>query len=102
MSGRDGGPAAMECRPAPLSAVSGAPNPVPRGVIGAANVGWPGPSSASLALFECRPLHIGGQKVYQMYGVQPYHLLICDALGLNYAWYEAPTAHKNVKQTHTP
>ena len=62
MSGRDGGPAAMECRPAPLSAVSGAPNPVPRGVIGAANVGWPGPSSASLALFECRPLHLEGTK----------------------------------------
>jgi transposase len=47
-------------------------------------------------------LQIGGQKVYQMYGVQPYHLLICDALGLNYVWYEAPTAHKNVKRTHSP
>jgi len=47
-------------------------------------------------------LQIGGQKVYHMYGLQPYHWLICDALGLNYAWYEAPTAHKNVKRTHTP
>jgi transposase len=47
-------------------------------------------------------LQRGGQTVYQMYGMQPYHLLICDALGLNYAWYEAPTAHKNVKRTHTP
>jgi hypothetical protein len=50
VSGRDCGPAAMECRPAPLSAVSGAPNPVPRGVVGAANVGWQGPLSAGLAL----------------------------------------------------
>ena len=47
-------------------------------------------------------LQIGGQKVYHMYGLQPDHWLICDALGLNYAWYEAPTAHKNVKRTHTP
>jgi hypothetical protein len=47
-------------------------------------------------------LPIGGQTVYHMSGVQPYHLLICDALGLNSAGYEAPTAHKNVKRTHTP
>ena len=38
----------------------------------------------------------------EMYGVQSYYLLICDALGLNYAWYEAPMAHKNSKRTHTP
>jgi hypothetical protein len=44
----------------------------------------------------------GGQTVYQMSGVQSDHVLICDALGLNYAWYEAPMAHKNSKRTHTP
>ncbi len=43
-----------------------------------------------------------GQKVYHMYGVQPHHVLICDALGLNYSWYEAPAAHNNGKRTHTP
>jgi hypothetical protein len=48
------------------------------------------------------PIRRGGQTVYHMYGVQSYHLLICDALGLNYAWYEAPMAHKNSKRTHTP
>jgi hypothetical protein len=48
------------------------------------------------------PLQMGSQEVYHMYGVQPHHLLICDALGLNYSWYEAPAAHKNVKRTYTP
>src|SRR4029453_3207577 len=33
---------------------------------------------------------IGDQEVAQMYGVQPHHLLLCDALGLDHAWYEAP------------
>ena len=47
-------------------------------------------------------LQMDGQEVYQMYGVQPHHFLICDALGLNYSWYEAPAAHKNVKGIHTP
>jgi hypothetical protein len=41
-----------------MSAVSEATNPVPWGVIVAANVGQEGPSSAGLALFECRPLHL--------------------------------------------
>src|SRR5215472_14373058 len=50
----------MECRPACLSAVSEAPNSVPRGVLGAANVGRPGPWSAGLAFWECRPLQLRG------------------------------------------
>lgn len=37
---------------------------------------------------------IGDQEVAQIYGLQPHHLLICDALGLDHAWYEAPAAHK--------
>jgi hypothetical protein len=37
------------------------------------------------------------QKVYDLYGVQPHHLLICDAFGLNSSWYIAPTANKNDK-----
>jgi transposase len=47
-------------------------------------------------------LRLGGREVYQMYGVQPHHLLICDALGLPHAWYEAPSAHKNGTRSHTP
>jgi transposase len=35
-------------------------------------------------------LEVDGQQIEQMYGVQPYHLLLCDALGLDHAWYEAP------------
>ena len=45
---------------------------------------------------------MSGHKVYPMYGVQPHPLLIGDALGLNYSWYEAPAAHNNGKRTHTP
>jgi transposase len=30
----------------------------------------------------------------QVYGLQPHHLLICDALGLDHAWYEASSEHK--------
>jgi hypothetical protein len=37
---------------------------------------------------------LGDHEVAQVYGVQPHHLLICDALGLDHAWYEAPSAHK--------
>jgi len=37
---------------------------------------------------------LGDHEVVQVYGVQPHHLLICDALGLDHAWYEMPSAHK--------
>jgi transposase len=35
-------------------------------------------------------LLIGEQEVEQVYGVQPHHLLLCDALDLDYAWYKVP------------
>jgi hypothetical protein len=57
---------------------------------------------ALFALGALVQIQMHGQKVYQMYGGQPHHWLICDALGLNYSWYEAPAAHKNGKRTHTP
>ena len=28
-------------------------------------------------------------EMHQVYGVQPYHLMVCDALGLDHTWYEA-------------
>ena len=40
---------------------------------------------------------VGDQAVEQLYGVQPHHLLCCDALGLNHSWYEVPSAQKNGK-----
>jgi len=46
---------------------------------------------APVAWVQC---WLGDHEVAQVYGVQPYHLLICDALGLDHAWYEAPSAHK--------
>jgi transposase len=47
-------------------------------------------------------LRMGHREIQQVYGVQSYHLMVCDALGLDHAWYEAPSAHKNAKRTPTP
>ena len=44
----------------------------------------------------------GEQESEQVYGLQPHHLLLCDALGLDSSWYEAPSAHKNAKGLQTP
>jgi transposase len=46
---------------------------------------------AHVALIQ---LEAAEQQITQIYGVQPHHLLICDALGLDHAWYEVPSAHK--------
>ena len=46
---------------------------------------------AQVALVQLR---LGDQEGEQLYGVQPYHLLVCDALGLDHSWYEMPSAHK--------
>jgi transposase len=47
-------------------------------------------------------LWIDAHEVVQIAGVQPYHLLICDALGLDHAWYEAPSAHKIDQFSQSP
>jgi transposase len=47
-------------------------------------------------------LWIGDQVVAQVYGLQPHHLLICDALGLDSSWYEAPSAQKDGRDIQTP
>jgi transposase len=46
-------------------------------------------------------LQIDTTEVHQVYGIHEYHLLVCDALGLDHTWYEAPTAHKNVERAYT-
>ena len=33
--------------------------------------------------------------VPHIYGVQPHHLMICDALGLDRAWYAVPSPQEN-------
>jgi transposase len=44
----------------------------------------------------------GRRAVYQMHGVHEYHLMVCDALGLDHAWYTAPLARKNIKRARNP
>jgi transposase len=45
---------------------------------------------------------IGHREVVQIAGVQPHHLLSCDALGLDHAWYEAPSAPKIDQFSQSP
>jgi len=46
-------------------------------------------------------LWIDEQEVTQFSGVQAYHLLICDALGLDSSWYAVPSAQKNGRDIQT-
>jgi transposase len=45
---------------------------------------------------------IGEHEVAQVYGLQPHHLLICDALGLDHSWYEVPSAQEIDPFSQTP
>jgi len=47
-------------------------------------------------------LWIDEQEVTQLSGVQAYHLLVCDALGLDSSWYAVPSAQKNGRDIQTP
>src|SRR5262245_17730506 len=47
-------------------------------------------------------LWIDEHEGVQIAGVQPHHLLICDALGVDHAWYEAPSAHKIDQFSQSP
>jgi len=47
-------------------------------------------------------VHRGKRVVPPMYGVQVYHFMVCDALGLDHAWYTAPLAQKNAKRARNP
>jgi hypothetical protein len=42
------------------------------------------------------------QEVAQLAGIQPYHWLVCDALGLDSSWYAVPLAQKNGRDIQTP
>jgi transposase len=54
---------------------------------------------AQVALVQ---LWIDNQEGMQISGVQPYHLVVCDALGLDPSWYEASSAQKNGRNMQTP
>jgi transposase len=43
-------------------------------------------------------IQIDNTAVQQTYGVHPHHLMICEALGLDRAWYETPPAQHNREQ----
>jgi transposase len=47
-------------------------------------------------------LWIDEQEVALLSGVQPHHLLVCDALGLDSSWYTAPSVQKNGRDIQTP
>ena len=47
-------------------------------------------------------LWIDAQEVTQLSGVQPHHLLVCDALGLDSSWYAVPSGPKNARDSQTP
>jgi transposase len=48
------------------------------------------------------PFPRGDQEGAQVYGVPPYHLLCCDALGLDRSWYATPSAPKSGRSIQTP
>ena len=54
---------------------------------------------AQIALVQ---LWIDEQEVAQLSGVQPHHLLVCDALGLDSSWYAVPSGQKNIRDIQTP
>jgi hypothetical protein len=45
---------------------------------------------------------IDEQEVTPIAGLQPYHRLVCDALGLDSSWDAGPSAHKNGRDIQTP
>jgi transposase len=47
-------------------------------------------------------LRIDEQEVVQIAGVQPHHLLVCEALGLNSLWYGVPSSQKDDRDSQTP
>jgi hypothetical protein len=48
------------------------------------------------------PFEGAAQQIAQLSGVQPHPLLICDALGLDHVWDEAPSAYKIDQFSQTP
>jgi transposase len=40
-------------------------------------------------------LRMDNTTVPHIYGVQPHHLLVCDAIGIDHAWYKVPSRQEN-------
>jgi transposase len=54
------------------------------------------------AQVACVQFWIGKHEVVQIAGVQPHHLLVCDALGLDHSWYEVSSVHKSDQFSQSP
>jgi transposase len=54
---------------------------------------------AQVALVQFR---LGEQEGEQLYGVEPHHLLICDALGLDASWYAVSSGQKAGRDSQAP
>jgi hypothetical protein len=64
------------------------------------NKGLPPTPTAAVILALFTPvmlvqLMLGQTTVQHIYGVQPHHLRICEALGLDRAWYAVPSNQAN-------
>jgi len=62
-------------------------------------------AAVMLALFSqvaLVQLWIDKHEVVQIAGVQPHHWLICDALGVDHAWYAASSTHKIDQFSQSP
>jgi hypothetical protein len=71
------------------------------------NKGLTAPPTAAVvvawfAQVACVQLWIGKHEVVQVAGIQPHHLLVCDALGVDHSWYEVPSAHKIDQFSQSP
>jgi hypothetical protein len=47
-------------------------------------------------------LEVDKKVSLQVYGLQDYHLTLCDALGSDRLWYESPPTGQNKQMSATP
>src|SRR5262249_16454762 len=71
------------------------------------NKGLTATPTAAVVLALFTPVALGQlwieeQEVTQLSGGQSYHLLVCEALGLDSSWYTVPSAQKNGRDIQTP
>jgi hypothetical protein len=71
------------------------------------NKGLTATPTAAVVLALCAHIALvqfqrGDQEGEPVYGVQPYHLRCCDALGRDRSWYETPSAQQSGRSIQTP
>jgi hypothetical protein len=47
-------------------------------------------------------LEVDTQVSFHVYGLQDYHLMVCDALGIDRLWYASPVTGQNTRMSATP